>query len=252
MNMRCNDTRELIGAYIDGELDLVRSLDIEGHLHECSDCSRDYEAHHSLHRMIRGGELYFDAPAGLERRIRKTLNRANRSASGASTVPWRWFIVAASAAAVLVILFYAGLILTSQPGSDLIARDVATSHIRSLEPGHLYDVESNDTHNVKPWFNGKVDFSPPVKDLTAADFVLKGGRLDYIDNRQVAVLVYGRRQHSINLYIWPSDREAGTSEEVTARQGYNMIHWSKDGMAFWAVSDLNVSDLRSFVKAQQE
>jgi anti-sigma factor RsiW len=251
MNMRCNDTRELIGAYIDGELDLVRSLDVEGHLHECSGCSRDYEAHHSLHRMIRGGELYFDAPAGLERRIRKSLNRANRSATRA-TVPWRWAIMAASAAAVLAILLYAGLILTSHQGRDLIARDVVSSHIRSLEPGHLYDVESNDQHNVKPWFNGKVDFSPPVKDLTDAGFALKGGRLDYIDNRQVADVVYGRRQHIINLYIWPSNNETGTGEEMTARQGYNMIHWSKEGMTFWAVSDLNFGELRSFVKAQQE
>src|SRR5215831_1637604 len=218
--MRCNDTRELIGAYIDGELDLVRSLDIEGHLHECSGCSRNYEAYHSLHRMVRNGELYFDAPAGLEKRIRKSLGRANRFRAAASTSTWRWAIAAASAAAVLAILFYAGLILTSHRSSDLIARDVVSSHIRSLEPGHLYDVESTDRHNVKPWFNGKVDFSPPVKDLTDLGFVLNGGRLDYVDNRQVAVLVYGVRQHPINLYIWPSNAEGVAGEGITARQGY--------------------------------
>jgi anti-sigma factor RsiW len=249
--MRCNDTRELIGAYIDGELDLVRSLDIEGHLHECSACSRNYEAYHSLHRMVRNGELYFDAPAGLEKRIRKSLGRTNRFRTAASTSTWRWATVAASAAAVLAILFYAGLILNSHQTRDLIARDVVSSHIRSLEPGHLYDVESTDQHNVKPWFNGKVDFAPPVKDLTDVGFVLKGGRLDYVDNRDVAVLVYGFRQHTINLYIWPSNTESGTSEEITARQGFNLIHWSRDGMTFWAVSDLNTTDLRNFVRAQQ-
>ena len=250
--MRCNDTRELIGAYIDGELDLVRSLDIEGHLHECSGCSRDYEAHHSLHRMIRNGELYFDAPAGLEKRIRKSLGRADRFRKAASTSTWRWAIAAASAAAVLAILFYAGLILTSHRSSDLIARDVVSSHIRSLEPGHLYDVRSTDQHTVKPWFNGKVDFSPPVKDLPDLGYNLIGGRLDYIDGRQVAVIVFNRREHIINLYIWPSNTAGNTSEEIAARQGYNMIHWSRDGMTFWAVSDLNTDDLRKFAKAQQE
>jgi anti-sigma factor RsiW len=252
MNMRCNDTQELIGAYIDGELDLVRSLDIEGHLHECSACSRDYEAHHSLHRMIRNGELYFDAPAGLERRIRKSLGRANRPATGAPTVFWRWAISAASAAVLLAALLYGGLILTSHQTRDLIARDVVSSHIRSLEPGHLYDVESTNQHIVKPWFNGKVDFSPPVKDLTDMGYNLIGGRLDYIDGRQVAVIVYGVRNHTINLYIWPSKTEGGMSGEITARQGYNMIHWSRDGMTFWAVSDLNTAELRNFVKAQQD
>jgi len=250
--MRCNDTRELIGAYIDGELDLVRSLDIEGHLHECSACSRNYEAYHSLHRMVRNGELYFDAPAGLEKRIRKSLGRANRFSIAASTSTWRWAIVAASAAAALAILLYAGMILTSHQNWDLIASDVVSSHIRSLEPGHLYDVESNDQHNVKPWFNGKVDFSPTFKDLTDMDYNLRGGRLDAVDGRQVAVIVFTRRQHIINLYIWPSGRTGNPNEEIAARQGYNMIHWSRDGMTFWAVSDLNTDDLRKFAKAQQE
>jgi len=202
--------------------------------------------------MVRNGELYFDAPAGLEKRIRKSLGRANRFRAAASTSTWRWAIVAASAAAVLAILMYAGLILNSHQSRDLIARDVVSSHIRSLEPGHLYDVESTDQHNVKPWFNGKVDFSPNFKDLTGMDYNLRGGRLDAVDGRQVAVIVFTHRQHIINLYIWPSGSTGNTSEEIAARQGYNIIHWSRDGMTFWAVSDLNTDDLRKFAKAQQE
>jgi anti-sigma factor RsiW len=252
MSMRCNDTQELIGAYIDGELDLVRSLDIEGHLHECSACSREYKNHRALYLAIQGGQLYFDPPPGLEKRIRAGLGRAGRSEKGRSLTSWRWAIAGAAVAAGLAILLSVSLILTLNRPGDMVARDVASSHIRSLITGHSMDVESNDQHNVKPWFNGKIDFSPPVKELTDIGFNLKGGRIDYVDNRQVAVVVYGRRQHAIDLYIWPSNRESKTSEASANLQGYNMIHWTKGGMTFWAVSDLNAAELHDFVKAQQE
>jgi anti-sigma factor RsiW len=124
--------------------------------------------------------------------------------------------------------------------------------MRSLIPGHTIDVPSTDQHTVKPWFNGKLDFSPPVRDLAGIGFNLTGGRLDYVDNRPVAVVVYTRRLHTINLYIWPSNTDANAGVEVSARQGYNMIHWTKEGMTFWAVSDLNTSELHDFVKAQRE
>jgi anti-sigma factor RsiW len=237
---------------MDGELDLVRSLDIEGHLHECSTCSREYENHGSLHRAIRGGELYFDAPAALERRIRKSLASANKSEAKTWFLPRRWIMIGASVAAAMIIVLLAAVMFKGPGTGSLLAQDLASSHIRSLQEGHLTDVLSTDQHNVKPWFNGKVNFSPPVRDLTDAGFNLTGGRLDYADDRSVAVVVYGRRKHIINLYIWPSKSEGNTAGAAITRNGYNMIHWTKDGMNFWAVSDLNAGELHDFVKAQQE
>jgi anti-sigma factor RsiW len=250
--MRCKDTRELIGAYIDGELDLARSLDIEGHLLECSICSRESENQRSLHRAIKSAELYFEAPPALEKRIRTGLGLSIRSEAKRWSLSWRWPIAGASVAATVAILLFAALMLNRRQNGDLLAQDVVSSHMRSLIPGHTIDVLSTDQHTVKPWFNGRLDFSPPVKDLTGIGFNLTGGRLDYVDSRPVAVVVYTRRLHTINLYIWPSNTDANAGDAATARQGYNLIHWTKEGMIFWAVSDLNTSELHDFVKAQRE
>jgi anti-sigma factor RsiW len=249
--MRCNDTRALISAYIDSELDPVSSLDLEGHLHECSICSREYENQRALHLAIRSAELWFDAPSDLESRVRTSLGRTNKSNAKPFLLSWRWAIAGASVAATMILALSIALISNGQRG-DLVAQDLLSSHKRSLMPGHTFDVPSTDQHTVKPWFNGKVDFSPPVKDLSGLGFSLMGGRLDYVADRPVAVLVYTRGLHTINLYIWPSNTGANASEEATARQGYNMIHWTKEGMTFWALSDLNPAELRDFVKAQQE
>jgi len=250
--MRCSDTAELIGACIDGELDLVRSLDIEGHLRACSICSRQYDNHRSLRRAIKGAELQFGAPANLERRIRTNLGRARRPAVKPSLLSWRWIVAAASLAATVALSFSIALILGRHPSAELLAQDLVSSHIRSLIPGHTIDVPSTDQHTVKPWFNGKLDFSPPVRDLADRGFDLIGGRLDYVDNRPVAVVVYTRRLHTINLYIWPSNTERNTRGEATARQGYNLTHWTREHMVFWAVSDLNAGELQDFVKALRE
>src|SRR5262249_51903249 len=156
MNMRCNDTRELIGAYIDGELDLVRSLDIEGHIQECSMCSRDYQNQRTLHRAIREGDLYLEAPAGLQKRdtasrVRKT---ERRSWSLRGTLPWE--IAEAAIVAAAIIILVVSLNSRGPSGGTLLARDLVSSHVRSLQ-GHATDVDNDDRHTVKPWFNGKVD-----------------------------------------------------------------------------------------------
>src|SRR5262249_8462864 len=242
MNMRCNDTRELIGAYVDGELDLVRSLDIEGHLHECSVCSQEYESHQKLRRAIRAGELYFDVPAGLQERVTAQLGRKNDRQPRALLWSRPWAIAEAAIVAVLIVILAVSLIWRAPSGETLVARDLVSSHVRSLQ-GRTTDIDNDDRHTVKPWFNGKLDFSPPVPDLADSGFTLKGGRLDYVDGRPVAVIVYGRRLHTINLYVWPSSSRAASSEEVTTQQGYNIIHWTKNGMTFWAVSDLNSVEL---------
>jgi len=131
---------------------------------------------------------------------------------------------------------------------DLIAEEIVASHIRSMQPGHLYDVESTDQHTVKPWFDGKLDFAPPVINLADQGFPLIGGRLDYVGHRNVAALVYQRQKHFINVFVWPEDSKPAKTPEVQTIQGYNLVFWSHNGMYFCAASDLNLAELRQFAQ----
>jgi anti-sigma factor RsiW len=141
----------------------------------------------------------------------------------------------------------------SPSGEELLAQEIVSDHVRSLQmPGHLTDVLSSDQHTVKPLFDGKVGFAPPVKDFAGQDFRLYGGRLEYLNNRAVATLIYQRRLHYINLFIWPSEQAGSTEEVAIQRQGYNLIHWSGSGMNFWAISDLNTVELREFARLVQQ
>ncbi len=151
----------------------------------------------------------------------------------------------ALAATALLAIGMAWMMWPPRSPDSLIARDVLDSHIRSLQSDHLMDVPSSDHHTVKPWFQGKLDFSPPVPEL-GSDWKLDGGRLDYIDGRPVAALVYQRREHKINVYVWPSQHAGGKSIQQTESQGYNELHWGQDGMAWWVISDLNKAELLEF------
>jgi anti-sigma factor RsiW len=248
----CQEVQDLLDGYMDGELDLVRTLDIERHLQDCSICARVHAQQVALRSAIRGSALHFTPPAPLERRIRAAV----RGVSNADARVWRWSWrrVGLGAAAAGVAIVLGGLVPlwlgTSAP--DYALQELVAGHVRSLMVDHLTDVTSSDSHTVKPWFEGKLDFSPPVPDLSALGFRLAGGRLEYFDKRPVAALVYQRREHVINLFIWPAQPEAGGTETMLTRQGYHLGHWHASGMSYWAVSNLNQRELQEFAEAVRQ
>jgi anti-sigma factor RsiW len=247
--LSCDETRDLIHAYADGELDLVKSVDVEKHLQHCNTCSGNYLSIRSVQSAAGQSSVRFEPPADLEKRVRSKLRRENKP-ERKLFVRWRWLIPLTSLALAVGLVWGFTTIFTRRSDSDLLAQEIVSSHVRSLMADHLTDVPSSDQHTVKPWFDGKLDFSPPVKDLAQQGFPLNGGRLDYIGHRPVAALVYRRRQHSINVFIWPSAE--AMNERASSNNGFNVIRWSNAGMAYWAVSDLNFDELQQFVQLLQE
>ncbi|SRR6266568_1986670 len=243
--MTCQELQTMRDAYLDGELDLARSLEIEKHLRECASCARSHEELRSLQMAMKSDTLRFATPPGLERRVRSAVR--GESEAGWSLFRWRWLIPSVSLAVLAIIV--SGLFLSRTSTDDLVASEIVAGHVRSLmAPSHLIDVLSEDPHTVKPWFDGKLDFSPPVKDLTQRGFPLYGGRLEYIANRPVAALVYQRRKHFVNVFIWPASTASDTKPTAQVRQGYNLVHWTAAGMTYWIVSDLNLAELQQFAQ----
>jgi anti-sigma factor RsiW len=258
--MRCEDARPLIDSYLDGELDLVRSLDLERHFEACADCAPARQSALELRSAIRAELPYFRAPRSLEQRVRAIAQEPAKAAPRVTVLSWRWM---GAAAAVLLVVLGAARLGRNWLGpapDDLVAQQIVAGHIRSLMANHLADVASTDQHTVKPWFDGKLDFAPPVVDLAQSGFPLTGGRLDYMDGRPVAALVYQRRLHYINVFVWPSAEgpnarvasQPRAETRAQTREGYNMVHWSQGGMTFWAVSDVAPDDLQTFVALLQK
>ena len=233
--MNCEESMRLIEAHIDGELDIAHELEIEEHIQSCEACARENRSLLSLRQAIAGVPRY-EAPADLLDGIRPP------SARKIIRFPIQWPL--AIAAALLLTMGIVKLWFPSPAQRDNLASELIDNHIRSLMAAHLADVISTDQHTVKPWFNGRLDFSPPVIDLATDGFPLTGGRLDYAAGRPVAALVYGRNKHIINVFIWPAQQSLGSHD--TATQGYNLIEWSAAGMNFATVSDLNPTDLHQF------
>ena len=246
--MNCEETEELVDAYVDRELDLVKALELERHLGECASCSARHAGLLALRSAV--SSAYQRPPASLQRRVMSGIGKAAKGGEMARmprAAIWRWAGVAASVALVLVASWGVFRLLARPSADEVLAREVVSNHVRSLMVDHMADVASSDQHTVKPWFNGKLDFSPPVIDLNEKGFALVGGRLDYLDGRAVAALVYQRNKHLINLFISPTD-ESDRSARAEAHQGYNVIHWRQADMSYWAVSDLNANELREFAE----
>jgi len=245
--MTCVDAQPQLHTYLDGELDLNASLGIEKHLESCDACSREYRKLELLRAEIADADLDFTSDAVL-RRLRASVERQGEltGLAGWKSALRSPALLAAAAAVLILALYLPGRFSTGN--HDSMDREIVDSHLRSLLAGHLIDIPSSDQHTVKPWFQGKLEFSPPVPDLGAQGFVLAGGRLDVIAARKVAVIVYKRREHVINLWISP--QSSGPSEpELTEINNYHLLSWSKDGMLYRAVSDLNVGELRTFADA---
>ncbi len=249
--MSCELTQAYVDSYVDGELDLIRSLEIERHLEDCAVCSRVYHDREALRTAISSASLYYTAPAAVRQRVRSSIRQSGQAAPAPRVMPWRWLSLAASLAFVVLFAWGLSRLWLTPPGDEALAQQVVSSHVRSLMANHLTDVTSTDQHTVKPWFNGRLDFSPPVSDFASQGFPLVGGRLDYVDNRPVAALVYQRRQHIINLFIWPSTGGSNVATSQVTQQGYHAFHWTQSGMMYWAVSDLNSDELQQFVKLVQ-
>lgn len=250
--MSCENTKHHLHAYLDGELDVVPSLELEEHLKRCPACSRAHSEYQSLRTAMAAPAFYFDAPRGLERKVRSAIGAAARAETPRPS--WRrlwiwrppaWLAPFAAAALVTIVSLH---LWTQHLTADQKMQEVLSAHLRSLVLNHLTDVASSDQHTVKPWFNGKLSFSPTVIDPAAEGFPLIGGRLDYLGDDPVAAMVYQRRKHYINLFAAPASQTATTKVDLHTRHGYNLVHWRQEGMEYWAVSDVSPSDLEQFVQ----
>jgi anti-sigma factor RsiW len=244
--MTCADVRHFLHVYADGELDPVRSLEVEEHLRMCSACTQACDGLRALRGVLARGPLRYAAPPRLHKGIRTALRAAER-AETPRRLPWRLLAVAACVALAAPAAWWGVTRLGPSFDEERLAHAVAVGHLRSLMEQHLLDVPSSDRHTVKPWFRGKLDVAPPVPDLAEHGFVLVGGRLDYLDDRPVAAIVYRKRKHIINLFVWAAP--AGNAEAVwTEWRGYHLVHWSTGGSTCWAVSDLNAAELQEFAR----
>lgn len=250
--MRCREVVPALDAYLDGELGPVSAERVRRHLERCPACGERRQARMALVAAIQAEVPYHRLSAEGRARIRRAIRR-RASEHGRPRVWWgQWTTIAASA----LLVFGAGWMLGSAhdraTGSETLNAEVVSGHIRALMLDHLTDVASSDHHTVKPWFNGKLDFSPPVPDLASDGFPLLGGRLDYLGGRAVAALAYGRRNHLIDVFLWPiGPGERELPPRSSSHHGYGLIHWSRGGMNYWAVSDLNITELHQFVALLQ-
>ena len=264
--MNCEEATKLMDGYLDGELDPIANQAIEQHLGECRNCDQAYTTHGSLIRALGNATPYYKAPAELRERIQSSLREEiterpthnvarnakplfPRKQPGPRTLllgtPWNWLALAAAVifAAIIALNLVPRL---QRPGADqFLATQLIASHVRSLMASHLTDVASTDQHTVKPWLDAKLDFAPPVVDLSSEGFPLLGGRLDYLDNRPAAVLIYQRRKHFINLFVWPAEPNATGATKAMSHQGYQLLHWVDSDFNYWAVSDVSANDLQA-------
>ena len=256
----CLERELLLHGLADGELDAANALIMEEHLRSCSGCAATFGEIIRQKKLFKNAGLRFDASPALRDRIRRAIAAGSeeevlparpsfKPLRSPRTSPRSWFPqagIAFSAAALAASLL---LFVSSQNPAPSLDDELVAGHVRSLLASHLTDVPSSDQHTVKPWFLGKLDFAPPVVDLSKKDFPLIGGRLDYIGGRVVAAIVYKRHGHVINLFVWPAGKQQAVPETA---EGYHLLSWTRGGFSYAAVSDLNPDELREFKSALEE
>jgi anti-sigma factor RsiW len=242
--MNCHEIHPMLHAYVDSELDLMPSLEVDRHLKTCAACTAMKRSLESLRATLRNNDLAYRAPESLRARIRQSVAVTAEERPRRNSRPWVWQLL------TLGSLGFAVFTLMLQPAGSFssqnqLADEAISDHVRSLMAEHLMDVVSTDQHTVKPWFNGKIDFAPEVKDLAAQGFPLIGGRLDYLEGQTVAALVYNRNKHTINAFVWPAKTAAATTT-IQERRGYTVINRDANGLHYCIVSDLNAKELQEF------
>ena len=245
--MTCDEAEILLHALIDGELDAGHAREVEQHVAGCPRCTAALADYRAMSAAVAGANLRYTAPASLRERIEAALPQPK----SAEIVPMpnrrsvlRGFAMGSAVSALAATGLVA--IVLRNDDAQRIESEVVSAHLRSLQAGHLIDVVSTDQHTVKPWFNGKLDVSPPVIDLTAQGFTLIGGRLDYLDARAIGAVVYKRRQHVINLFVAQTASTERKAPKMETMQGFSVLRWSEQGMNFWAVSDIGADELTEF------
>ena len=245
--MNCEFAQTTVHAYFDGELDALRAVDFEDHLEICSECNAELTEIGALSRQLHESALFQPATPQLLNRVRKKIAQQTAQTgdhSGAVVFKARspWLGAAFGALAAAAGLLLAFLVIQPDGQQDRIAAELVDAHVRSLQPGHLTDVLSTSEHTVKPWFDGKLDFIPPVYDFSTQGFALVGGRMDVVDGHDVAVLVYSRDKHVINVFVWPY-REKETLAGSGSHAGYNWLRWQSGDMELCLISDASPTDL---------
>jgi len=255
--MLCNDAILLVHAYLDNELDAGGSVQLVRHLAGCPACASSLECHAKVKELLRRATPQYRLPDAARARVLAALPFSIPPPAPLQAFPrrlpmHRWRALPAALTATVLLLVGGGLGVTLQrhtTAAQVLMTDVLSNHLRSLQPKHLTDVATSSQHTVKPWFDGKLDFSPRVRDLDVDGFVLVGGRLDMLNGQRVAAIVYRRQLHAINLFQWPGSASDSAPTSVDAGDGYTITHWTQGGMNYWAVSNLERRQMDAFAAA---
>jgi len=256
--MNCQECRDYIDPYFDSELDAGDAIRVQQHLGDCPECRQLLRSRTALRALLGDPRVKFEVPETLPGKIRSKIlslvdTKRERFARKYSAL---WIYAPLALAAAVTLLF--GLLFLNKTGrfdrlkAPSLVDEVVAGHVRSMLAAHLLDIPSTDQHTVKPWFDGKLKFAPPVQDFADHGFRLVGGRLDYLDGQEVAALVYQRNKHIINVFLWPAEPGVNGSPRSFSRNGYNVVCWTRDGFDWWAVSDVNAADLEGFADLQRQ
>ena len=253
--MNCQESARLLPGFFDSELDLVHTLEVEDHLRTCAACTAVIEGDRVLRATISRSNLRYSAPPAVVRNVRAAIeNSFPPEKSARKQWTWNWGLATAAALILCAVLTWKlspGAISTPNNSASIaasVADEAIADHIRALMPGHLSDVVSTDQHTVKPWFDGKLDFAPPVENFAEQGFPLIGGRLDNLADHPAAALVYQHRKHFISVSLLPATGEPDSVESQTTARGYNVISWTRGAMNYWLVSDLNPAEMEELAK----